>query len=71
MKKREKRQNDGWNQEKFRTLGEKEILKYLGILENGTPSNQAEMKEKIKKNTSGEEEKYWRPNCVVETASKA
>ena len=36
------------NQEKFRTLGEKETYKYLGILEADT-IKQAEMKEKIKK----------------------
>ena len=36
------------NQEKIRTLGEKETYKYLGILEADT-IKQAEMKEKIKK----------------------
>ena len=36
------------NQEKIRTLGEKETNKYLGILEADT-IKQAEMKEKIKK----------------------
>ena len=35
------------NQEKIRTLGEKETYKYLGILEAGTIKH-AEMKEKIK-----------------------
>ena len=36
------------NQEKIRTLGEKETYKYLGILETDT-TKQMEMKEKIKK----------------------
>ncbi len=36
------------NQEKIRTLGEKETYKYLGILEADT-IEQVEMKEKIKK----------------------
>ena len=36
------------NQEKIRTLGEKETYKYLRILEVGT-IKQVEMKEKIKK----------------------
>ena len=36
------------NQDKIRTLGEKETYKYLGILESDT-NKQVEMKEKIKK----------------------
>ena len=36
------------NQEKIRTLGEKETYKYLGILEADT-IKQVKMKEKIKK----------------------
>ena len=36
------------NQDKFKTLGEKETYKYLGILETDT-IKQVEMKEKIKK----------------------
>ena len=36
------------NQEKIRTLGEKETYKYLGILEADTIKH-AEMKEKMKK----------------------
>ena len=36
------------NQDKIRTLGEKESYKYLGILETDT-IKQVEMKEKIKK----------------------
>ena len=41
------------NQEKIRTLGEKEIYKYLGILKADT-IKQVEMKEKIKKSISEE-----------------
>ena len=41
------------NQDKIRTLREKETYKYLGILEADT-TKQMEMKEKIKKNISGE-----------------
>ena len=40
------------NQEKIRTLGEKEIYKYLGILEANT-IKPAERKKKLEKNTSG------------------
>ena len=49
------------NQEELKTLGEKEICKYLGILEADTMKH-AEMKEKIKKSTSGERENYSKPN---------
>ncbi len=48
------------NQDKIRTLGEKETYKYLGILEADT-IKQVEMKEKIK-NISGELENYLRQN---------
>ena len=52
------------NQDKIRTPGEKETYKYLGILEADTIIH-AEMKEKIKKNTSGERENYSKPNYVA------
>ena len=41
------------NQEKVRTLEEKETYKYFGILE-GSPITQVEMREKIKKSLKGE-----------------
>ena len=56
------------NQDKIRTLGEKEIYKYKGILE-ADPIKQVEMKEKIK-NILGELESYTRQNYVAETSSK-
>ena len=49
------------NQEKIRTLGEKETYKYLGILEADT-IKQVEMKEKIKKEYLREPESYSRQN---------
>ena len=52
------------NQDKIRTLGEKETNKYLGILEADT-IKQAEMKEKSK-----EPESYSRQNYVAETLSE-
>ena len=51
MKSGKRHQPDGMelpNQNKIRTLGEKETCKYLGILEADT-IKQVEMKEKIKK----------------------
>ena len=48
---------------------EKRKNKYLGILEADT-IKQAEMKEKIKKNTSGERENYSKPNSIAEILSK-
>ena len=57
------------NQHKIRTLGEKETYKYLGILEADT-IKQEEMKEKLRKNISGEPESYSRQNYITETLSK-
>ena len=57
-KKQETTHNGGiWTTQsrKIRTLGEKEIYKYLGILEAYT-IKQMKMKEKLKKNISGERE---------------
>ena len=48
------------NQDKIRTLGEKETYSYLGILEADT-IKQVEMKEKIKK------EYLWRTRKLLET----
>ena len=45
------------NQEKVRTLGENETFMYLGILKAGT-IKQAEMKDKIKNNISGDRENF-------------
>ena len=53
------------NQDKIRTLGENETYKYLGILEADT-IKQVQMK----KNISGELEKYSRQNYVAEILSK-
>ena len=57
------------NQDKIRTFGEKETYKYLDILEADT-IKQVEMKEKLRKNISGEPENYLRQNYVAETLSK-
>ena len=55
------------NQDKIRTLGEKEIYKYLGIWEADT-IKQVKMKErKIRKSISGEPESYSIKNYIVET----
>ena len=56
------------NQDKIRTLGEKETNKYLGILVADT-IKQVETKEKIQ-NISGELETYSRKNFVAETLAK-
>ena len=48
------------NQDKIRTLGEKETYKYLGILEADT-IKQVEIKEKIKR------EYLWRTRKLLET----
>ena len=53
------------NQDKIRTLGEKETYKYSGILEADT-IKQAEMKGKKLKHL----ENYSRQNCLAETLSK-
>ena len=57
------------NQDKIRTLGEKESYKYLSILEADT-TKQVESKDKIKKNISGELENYSRQSPLAETLSK-
>ena len=56
------------NFKNIRTLGEKETYKYLGILEANT-IKQVEMKEKWKRNTSGEQY-LRRTNYVAEISSK-
>ena len=48
---------------------EKRNVQILGILETDT-IKQVEMKEKIKKNTLGELENYWRQDYLAETLSK-
>ena len=57
------------NQEKIRTLGEKETYKYLGMLEADTIKH-AEMNEKIKMNTSEERENHSKTNYIAEISSK-
>ena len=57
------------NQDKIRTLGQKETYKYLGILEADT-IKQVEMKEKILKYISGEPESNSRQSYQTETLSK-
>ena len=61
MKSRKRHMTDGMeppNQEKIRTLEEKETYKYLGILVTDT-IKQVEMKEKnLKKSIPGERESY-------------
>ena len=54
------------NQDKIRTLREKETYKYFGILEAG----KQRLKKKFRKNTSGELESYSIQNCPAETLSK-
>ena len=56
------------NKDKIKTLVENEIYKYLGILEADT-IKQVEMKEKIRKNISGELENYSRQNSIAEILS--
>ena len=51
------------NQDKIRTLEEKETDEYLGILEADT-IKQEEMKTKFQKNISGEVENYPRQNLI-------
>ena len=57
------------NKDKIKTLAENETYKYFGILEADT-IKQAEMKEKIRKNISGELENYSRQNSIAEILSK-
>ena len=54
------------NQDKIRTLAENETYKYLGILEADT-IKQVEIKDKIRKNISGELENYSRQSFLAET----
>ena len=56
------------NQDKIRTIGEKETYKYLGIFEADT-IKPVEMKEKIK-SISRELESYSGQNYLAETFSK-
>ena len=56
------------NQDKIRTLREKEIYKYVGILESEAIKKW--WKKALRKNISGELESYSRQNYVAETLSK-
>ena len=57
------------NQDKIRTLGEKEIYKYFGIFEADT-IKQVEMKEKIKKEYLGRTKSYSRQNFLIKILSR-
>ena len=58
------------NQDMIRTLGEKEMYKYLGIFEADT-NKQVEMNEKkLRKNVLDELESYSRQNWLAETLTK-
>ena len=57
------------NQVEIRTLGEKEIYKYMCILKADI-IKQVEMKEKFKKSISDEPENYSRQNSIAGTLSK-
>ena len=52
------------------TLGEKEINKYVGVLETDTIKQEEIKEKKIRKKTSEETESYSRQNCISETLSK-
>ena len=73
MKSRKSHTTEGMelpNQDKIRSLGEKETYKYLGILEAST-IKQVEMKEKSKKNSiSGERGINSKQKYIAETLSK-
>ena len=57
------------NQEKIRTLGEKETNKYLGI-HKADAIKQVEMKGNLRKSISEDPESYSRQNYIAETLSK-
>ena len=57
------------NQERIKKLGVKECYKYLVILEADT-IKQVKMKEKTKKNISGERENFSKLSSVAEISSK-
>ena len=72
MKSGKRQPTDGMelpNQDKIKTLAEKETSKYLGILEADI-IKQVEMKEKFRENISGELENYLRQNSIAEILSK-
>ena len=53
------------NQDKMRRVGEKKPYKFFGILKVDT-TKQVEMK--VKKNISGEQENYSKPNYITGTS---
>ena len=57
------------NQEKIRTLWEKETYEYFGILEVDTIKQVEMKKKKIKKKISEERENYSKPNCIAKISS--
>ena len=58
------------NQDKIRTLGEKETDNYMGILEPDTIKQVERKKKTFRKNISGQPESYLKQNYVAETLSK-
>ena len=73
MKSGERHFTDGMerpNQDKIRTLEEKETNKYLMILEAGTPKQEETKEKKLRNNISGEPESYLRQSYIAETLSK-
>ena len=69
MKSGKQRLTDGIelsNQDKIRTLREKESYKYLGILKADT-IKKWRWKKKVKKSISGEQESYLKQNYIAVT----
>ena len=58
------------NQERIRILGEKEIFKYLGVLEADTIKQVGMKKIKIKKSISDEHENFLKSSSATEISSK-
>ena len=58
------------NEDKIRTLGEKETYKYLSILVADTIKRVEKIEKKLRKCFSGEPESYARQNYIAEALSK-
>ena len=58
------------NQEKMRTIGEKETYEYLGVRGSGHHQTRGDERKKWKKCISGERESYLKPNYVVEISQR-
>ena len=57
------------NQERVRTLGEKENYMYLGILETNI-IKRGDIKEKLQKGTIDERENFSKPSCEAGMSSE-